>query len=111
MNPGEATWFELVTQPCFSTCEPSAEVVLVADLWIVAIASRVMKNTSLVKGIIRIKRRNKNVSRKGREGYAVCGATVLTINHEPQRESKLGERSCLELRSFQYLARLLVREE
>ena len=72
LNPGEATWFELVIQPCFSTCEPNAEVVLVADLWIVASASRVVKNTSLVKAIIRIKRRNKNFSGKGREGYAVC---------------------------------------
>ena len=101
MNQGEATWFELVTQPCFSTWEPSAEVVLVADLCLVASASRVVKNTSLVKAIIRIKRKNTKISRKGREGYAVCLATVRTINHEPQRESKLGERSCLERRTFQ----------
>lgn len=61
-------------------------MVLVADLWLVASASRVVKNTSLVKAIIRIKRENnKNVSRKGREGYAVCLATVLTINHEKRK--------------------------
>lgn len=99
-----------------STREPSAEVVLAADLCIVASASRVVKNTSLVKAIIRIERRyNKNVSRKGREGYAVCRATMLTTMN-PKEKISLGRGAVWSSARFSsrlkcHLARLLVREE